>query len=395
MMNRLLIICLTLICTTIKGQVNTDVYLFDLKIVNENPVLSNPKNISNNEGYDNQPSFLNDNTVLFSANREDQTDILKFNILEGSTTSWISNTPTGSEYSPLKIPGKKTVSAIRLDLDGLQRLYAYDINTGESKLILEDLKVGYHLWYNDHILVTTVLVENRMDLVVVNLEDNTNYTFQKNVGRSLWKIPNSNLISYISKENNAWEIKSLNPISGATKKITNTFRESEDICWLNDTTIIAGAGKSLIKFDTESGIEWELVASFEQEEINNITRIAVNKAGNRLAFVAEESPANIVQKQLDAYNERDIEAFMDTYSKNIKLYEYPNTLFMEGQDKMKESYNSYFENTPDLHCELKNRIIIGNRVIDEEYITANGINFRAVAIYEVENGRIIKATFLQ
>nr|WP_298925239.1 nuclear transport factor 2 family protein [uncultured Allomuricauda sp.] len=395
MMNRLLLICLGLICGSINGQVNTDVYLFDLKITNGDPVLSNPKNISNNEGYDNQPSFLNDNTVLFSANREDQTDILRFNILEGSTTSWISNTPTGSEYSPLKIPGKKAVSAIRLDLDGLQRLYEYDINTGKSKLILKDLKVGYHVWYNDHILVTTVLVENRMDLVVANLKDNTNQTFQKNVGRSLWKIPNSNLISYISKENKTWEIKSLNPISRATKKITNTFKKSEDICWLNDSTIIAGTGKSIIKFDSKSGVGWEPVMYFEQEEINNISRIAINKSGNRLAFVAEESPANIVQKQLDAYNARDIEAFMDTYSKNIKLFNYPDNLFLEGQDKMKESYNSYFENTPDLHCELKKRIIIGNRVIDEEYITANGINFKAVAIYEVQNGRIIKATFLQ
>ncbi|WP_396589553.1 nuclear transport factor 2 family protein [Allomuricauda sp. R78024] len=394
-MNRLLLICLGLICGSINGQVNTDVYLFDLKITNGDPVLSNPKNISNNEGYDNQPSFLNDNTVLFSANREDQTDILRFNILEGSTTSWISNTPTGSEYSPLKIPGKKAVSAIRLDLDGLQRLYEYDINTGKSKLILKDLKVGYHIWYNDHILVTTVLVENRMDLVVANLKDNTNQTFQKNVGRSLWKIPNSDLISYISKENKVWEIKSLNPISRATKKITNTFKKSEDICWLNDSTIIAGTGKSIIKFDSKSGVGWEPVMYFEQEEINNISRIAINKSGNRLAFVAEESPANIVQKQLDAYNARDIEAFMDTYSKNIKLFNYPDNLFLEGQDKMKESYNSYFENTPDLHCELKKRIIIGNRVIDEEYITANGINFKAVAIYEVQNGRIIKATFLQ
>lgn len=395
MMNRLLLICLGLICGSINGQVNTDVYLFDLKITNGDPVLSNPKNISNNEGYDNQPSFLNDNTVLFSANREDQTDILRFNILEGSTTSWISNTPTGSEYSPLKIPGKKAVSAIRLDLDGLQRLYEYDINTGKSKLILKDLKVGYHVWYNDHILVTTVLVENRMDLVVANLKDNTNQTFQKNVGRSLWKIPNSDLISYISKENKVWEIKSLNPISRATKKITNTFKKSEDICWLNDSTIIAGTGKSIIKFDSKSGVGWEPVMYFEQEEINNISRIAINKSANRLAFVAEESPANIVQKQLDAYNARDIEAFMDTYSKNIKLFNYPDNLFLEGQDKMKESYNSYFENTPDLHCELKKRIIIGNRVIDEEYITANGINFKAVAIYEVQNGRIIKATFLQ
>jgi len=395
MMNRLLFICLGLICTYLNGQVNTDVYLFDLKIIDGDPVLSNPKNISNNEGYDNQPSFLNDNTVLFSANREDQTDILRFNILEGSTTSWISNTPTGSEYSPLKIPGKKAVSAIRLDLVGLQRLYEYDINTGKSKLILKDLKVGYHVWYNDHILVTTVLVENRMDLVVANLKDNTNQTFQKNVGRSLWKIPNSDLISYISKENKVWEIKSLNPISRATKKITNTFKKSEDICWLNDSAIIAGTGKSIIKFDSKSGVGWEPVMYFEQEEINNISRIAINKSGNRLAFVAEESPANIVQKQLDAYNARDIEAFMDTYSKNIKLFNYPDNLFLEGQDKMKESYKSYFENTPDLHCELKKRIIIGNRVIDEEYITANGINFKAVAIYEVQNGRIIKATFLQ
>ncbi len=394
-MNRLLIISLSLICMSLNGQVNTDVYLFDLQVTNGNPVLSNPKNISNNEGYDNQPSFLNDNTVLFSSNRADQTDILRFNILQGSTTSWISNTPAGSEYSPLKIPGKEAISAIRLDLDGLQRLYAYDVNTGTSELILKDLKVGYHVWYNDHILVTTVLVGDRMDLVVSNLNDKSNRTLQKNVGRSLSKIPNSDLISYISKENKKWEIKSLNPISGATKKITNTFRKSEDICWLNDTIIIAGVGKSLIKFDTKSGIEWEPVMLFGQEEINNITRIAINKSGNRLAFVAEESPAHVVQRQLEAYNARDIEAFMDTYSKDVKLFDYPNELFMEGQEKMKESYNTYFESTPDLHCEVKNRIIMGNKVIDEEFITANGANFSAVAIYEVENGRIIKVTFLQ
>jgi hypothetical protein len=48
-----------------------------------------------------------------------------------------------------------------------------------------------------------------------------------------------------------------------------------------------------------------------------------------------------------------------------------------------------------LNCEIKNRIIIGNKVIDEEYITANGQNFSAVAIYEVQNGKIAKVTFIQ
>ena len=43
---------------------------------------------------------------------------------------------------------------------------------------------------------------------------------------------------------------------------------------------------------------------------------------------------------------------------------------------------------------MKNRIVIGNKVIDKEYITANGDTFSAVAIYEVANGKIAKVTFI-
>ncbi|MER3376638.1 MAG: nuclear transport factor 2 family protein [Allomuricauda sp.] len=388
---------ITLLCLFtvfhMNGQANTEVYLFDLSLNSGNPVLSNPKNISNNEGYDNQPSFLDDDTVLFSSTREDQTDVLRLNINEGSTTSWVTNTPIGSEYSPLKIPGKNAISAIRLDLDGLQRLYEYDLKTGKSAPI-SDLKIGYHVWYNDHVLVATVLRENRMDLVVINLKDNTNTTSQRNVGRSLHKIPGTDLVSYISKENKTWEIKSLDPISGATKKITDTYKNEEDVCWLDKNTLVTGSGKSILTYDIRTEVAWDPVIRFEQEEINNITRIAINTSKTRLAFVAEESPRTIVQKQLEAYNARDIEAFMATYSENIKLYHYPNNLFLEGQAKMREHYRTFFKSTPDLYCEIKNRIVIGNKVIDEEYVTVNGSKISAVAIYEVENGKIVKVTFI-
>jgi len=377
------------------AQPNTDVYVFDLGMENNNVVLSNPKNISNNDGYDNQPSFLNNNSILYASTRSDQTDIRLFDIEAGSISSWITDTPTGSEYSPLKIPNKKAVSAIRLDLDGLQRLYEYDIATGNSKPILKDLKVGYHIWYNDNILVSTVLIENRMDLVVSNLKDKTNYTFQKNVGRNLSKIPNTDLISFISKEGDIWEIKSLNPISGETSIISKTLKNSEDICWLNDSNILTGNGKSLFRLNTKSDGQWKKIQSFKEDEINNITRIAVSENSKRLAFVAEDSPAKIVQKQLDAYNARDIDAFMETYTNDITLINFPNKELLKGQEKMRISYASYFETTPDLNCKIKNRIVIGNKVIDEEYITANGQNFSAVAIYEVENGKISKVTFIQ
>ena len=377
------------------AQPNTEVYILDLSIENNKVVLSKPKNISNNNGYDNQPSFLNNKTVLFASTRSNQTDIKLFDIEAGSVSSWITDTPTGSEYSPLKIPNKEAISAIRLDLDGLQRLYEYDISNGNSKPILKDLKIGYHVWYNKHILVSTVLVENRMDLVVSNLKDKTNRTFQKNVGRSLSKIPNTDLISFISKESESWQIKSLSPITGVINNIVKTFKNSEDICWLKDGSILTGDGDTIFRINPESDIKWEAMQHFKQEEINTITRIAVSENSKKLAFVAEESPVKIVQKQLDAYNARDIDAFMDTYTKDVILIGFPDKEISKGQQKMRQSYASYFNATPDLNCEIKNRICIGNKVIDEEFITANGQSFSAVAIYEITNGKISKVTFIQ
>ena len=395
MKQKFILITLCLLSALSFAQPNTDVYVFDLNIEGNEVQLTNPKNISNNDGYDNQPSFLNNTAVLFASTRSDQTDIRLFDIDAGSTSSWITDTPTGSEYSPLKIPNKKAVSAIRLDLDGLQRLYEYDLKNGNSKPILKDLKVGYHVWYNDHILVSTVLIENRMDLVVSNLKDKTNYTFQKNVGRNLSKIPNTELISFISKEGSYAEIKSLNPVSGAIKSIAKTYKNSEDICWLKDGSILTGDGKSILRINPKSDLQWLPIQSFKEDEINNITRITVSEDSKRLAFVAEESPAKIVQKQLDAYNARDIDGFMATYTNDITLINFPNKELLKGQEKIRESYASYFDTTPDLNCEIKNRIVIGNKVIDEEYITANGQKFSAVAIYEVVNGKIAKVTFIQ
>ncbi len=383
-----------LFALSIYGQADTEVFLFDLDMKNGLPVLSNPRNVSNNAGYDNQPSFYDDDTILFSSTRAGQTDIRKIDIEEGSISSWITDTPTGSEYSPLKIPGKEMISAIRLDLDGLQRLYEYDPKTGNATVLL-DSKVGYHVWYNDHMIVSSVLIDGRMDLVVSNLKDGSNHTHQKNVGRSLHKIPNTDLVGYIAKDNDAWQIKSLHPISGATKIIANTFGKAEDLCWLKDGSILMGGGKTIVRFDPKTDVQWQRLIYFTQEEINNITRIATNDSSNRLAFVAEISPRHIVQKQLDAYNARDIDGFMDTYSDDVKLYNFPNELFLEGKEKMRQRYAGFFENTPDLHCEIKNRIVTGNKVIDEEYITANGTNFGAVAIYEVINGKIAKVTFLR
>ena len=273
------------------AQTNTEVFVVALETNSEGMYFDALQNISNNPGYDNQPSFYNDNLVLFSSTRDGQTDIAAYSLNKDSL-QWKSETKNGSEYSPLKIPGRKSISAIRLDTDGTQLLYAYDYSTASSKVLLEDLKVGYHLWYDPNILVSSVLVDNRMDLVVSNIKDGTNYTFQKNVGRSLHKIPNTELISFISKEGDVLEVKSMNPISGATKTIVALPEGVQDICWLINGTILAGKDNQLIKFTPgKDNDQWKILKEFPKSEILKITRIASNNISSKLAFAAE-IPAN-------------------------------------------------------------------------------------------------------
>ncbi|MBC3847166.1 nuclear transport factor 2 family protein [Winogradskyella echinorum] len=107
------------------------------------------------------------------------------------------------------------------------------------------------------------------------------------------------------------------------------------------------------------------------------------------------NPEAIVNKQLLAYNNRDIETFTNTYSKDVKLYSFPNKLNSEGQEALRKGYTSFFENVPDLNAEIVNRIVLGNKVIDKEKVIINGKIYYAVAIYEVENGLISKVTFIQ
>lgn len=105
----------------------------------------------------------------------------------------------------------------------------------------------------------------------------------------------------------------------------------------------------------------------------------------------------VVQAQLDAYNRRDIDAFMATYAPDLKLYAHPDRLTASGQEQVREQYARLFANTPGLHAEVANRIVQGSFVIDQEVVTGlpGGGEIRAVAIYEVRDGLIQNVWFVR
>ncbi|MET7027832.1 nuclear transport factor 2 family protein [Sediminicola luteus] len=391
-MKKLLAIALCYLPLALNSQTNPEVYLLDIVKDGDSLLFLNPRNISNNEGYDNQPSFFDDKHLLYSSTRNEQTDIKKY-IISSGEASWLSDTPNGSEYSPLRIPGTNDISAIRLDNDGTQLLYRYSTTQETPEVLLKDMKVGYHLWFNRDILITTVLTEGRMDLVVTNFKDNSSYTVQKNVGRSLHKIPNSNLISYISKDDVLGTIKSLDPISGATKEITRLFLMKDDVCWLADGTLLTGYGNMLYSYHPKKEDDWKLTHTFEDNSINLISRLAVNSNATRLAMVADISPEVVVQKQIVAFNTRDLDAFLDTFSDDAKVYGYGGLLLYQGKQKIKQEFATYFDSAPDINYSIEKKIVMDNKVHHEALITANNKTLVTTYYYTVANGKISSLTF--
>lgn len=107
---------------------------------------------------------------------------------------------------------------------------------------------------------------------------------------------------------------------------------------------------------------------------------------------------SVVERQLQAYNDKNIDLFMGCYSEDVKIYDFPDTLTMEGQEAMRSRYQKLFETYPTMLATVDKRIIHGKYVVDHEQITgrlADGAILEAVAMYEIKDDIIIKVWFLR
>jgi len=103
----------------------------------------------------------------------------------------------------------------------------------------------------------------------------------------------------------------------------------------------------------------------------------------------------LIQKQLDAFNQRDVDAFMNTFAEKVKVYEFPNTLLYDSIEEMGSQYGRMFARTPDLNSKLLNRITLGETVIDHQKITINPNEdpIEVIIIYIIKNKKISEVFF--
>jgi hypothetical protein len=97
-----------------------------------------------------------------------------------------------------------------------------------------------------------------------------------------------------------------------------------------------------------------------------------------------------VALQVDAYNGRDLEAFLGCYSPDTVI-EDATGIVMQGRDAIRAAYGDLFRNSPNLHVEIATRIRVNDYVIDEEVVSGRRGTpepLRVVVIYHVASDLI-------
>lgn len=106
----------------------------------------------------------------------------------------------------------------------------------------------------------------------------------------------------------------------------------------------------------------------------------------------------LVQGQLDAYNQQDLERFCLFYHPDVcvrSLLE--DQILISGMNEFRNKYNELFQKNPSQRCLILSRIILENSIIDEELIEGrigHPGGLKAVVTYSFLDGLIHRIWFV-
>jgi tricorn protease-like protein len=290
MQKNLIIFFIVLVCTRGLSQTAppaADIFLVALKVKSGQIELDKPMQITEWRGYDNQPMFLPDGKSLFYTSIRDdgQADIYQYKIAENAIAN--ATKTYESEYSATPTPDGKFFSVIRVEKDSTQRLWKFPIAGGEPVLVFENVKpVGYHAW-GDANTVAMFVLGNPPTLQLGDTRTGKAEVIEKNIGRSLHKIPKREAISFVHKvSEKEWLLKQFDLKTRTFTTLVQTLPGSEDYAWTPQGILLMGKEAKLYQYNLKKDADWKEIADFSRAGLKGITRLAVNSKGDRLAVVA-------------------------------------------------------------------------------------------------------------
>ncbi|MGB0984916.1 MAG: hypothetical protein ACPG19_12785 [Saprospiraceae bacterium] len=265
----------------------TNIYVMDMTRVGQDyfkftdPIFLNSDNVG---GYNNQPSFIDDDQLMVTSQRDGkQTDIYVYNFQNLKVTQ-VTNTPEVSEFSPTMIPNENAFSTVNIEKDGkTQRMWRYEFDVEkEGSVLTKDVEnIGYYEWLENG-KAALYIIANPSNLEIINVNTQKTVRYATNIGRCVKRMSNGDLC-YVEKSESGWILKRLDIRNLDIVTIAPTLIDCEDFAILPDDTILMGKGDKIYKLRADDEKQWSIIGDFKNFNVKKITRIAVRKG--KIAFV--------------------------------------------------------------------------------------------------------------
>lgn len=273
------------------AQVSTDLWVVDTEGKSGQLKLlpNTAKLLTNRPEYDNQPNFINDSELIFSAaDEKGNHDLILYSFRTKRFTN-LTKTQDRSEYSPSLTECGSYFSAIVVEPDGTQRLWLYPVTGEAPELLYDDIfPVGYYDFYDGKAALFVLGEPN--SLVYVRGKGMVD-TLATDIGRSVKKRPKTAEISFLDRKKSretsqgkAFEIASINLESGVRKEYGFGMPGSQDFIWLDKNHLLMAMGNEVFTKRIHER-DWQSLGKIESSSHQGITRMAYSPDLNKLILV--------------------------------------------------------------------------------------------------------------
>lgn len=249
------------------------------------------KPLTNRPEYDNQPNFINEYQMVFSAADENGNhDIIVYNFTTEKFTN-LSKTADRSEFSPTLTDCGQYVSAVVMEPDSTQRLWLYPTNFGEPELLYDDIApVGYYDWYDNKAAMFMLGDPNKLIYArgkgdLLEIDDH--------IGRAIKRRPKTSQISYLSMKSPKetgdgleFPIRTYDIENGKTEVLGFGLAGSLDFIWQDNHFILMAQGNNIYQKKYNHS-KWKFLGEIKTETHQNISRMAYSPDLKKLVVVMQ------------------------------------------------------------------------------------------------------------
>jgi ketosteroid isomerase-like protein len=318
--------------------------------------VSNLVNISKHPGYDNQPAFFPDGRLVFTSQIAilDETGHAVQAVIHDFATGKSTTVPGALGFSPTPAADGSHM----LLRDG--HVVLHDAS-GNERQLTETKDAGYFTRFDEQ---TWVLYMNDKQRRIVIYDPKTKALDTMALGSTTapFRIPGKRAVSFVAvepfpaPEGNAPPRKLfLRNLNLDDRKITTLatvpFPTSGSHVWTSRGTLLMASGHTIYEWNPAKPDDWRTAATFDDPELQGLTRIAISPRGDRIALVSTPRDETIIRDSRAASNSalaaHNGAAFAQVLKDDATVVAASGTV-IQGRAAVQQSIESRWKAQPDL-----------------------------------------------